>query len=334
MCAFLYFLEKYATIYVSYWLLFSMSSIDSHSSRDAFSHAMSDKHLDAWEAKQLLGLFQKSGIRYTIEALQDLKRQLWSSMVIGENKSWVSSWELIRVMKKIAAEDHGSHPLMNPSSSSSLPTENPMKESQTMPPTPQARTSWKIDTNEKITTFDQLIHMNDVAFIGDSLTVWLVGWGSNEIHTSSVSAKVWASSWAILNNLRTHIDRYPNVKTVFVLAGTNDVISGSSKQAISHLAQMKNLCESKGIRMIAATIPPMGDYIARNKNAWAINQSISEVNVFVRENFTQFIDYHILLQNIDRPTYLSKEAHSSDGLHIGNTKIMQLASLQTFNKFG
>jgi hypothetical protein len=29
---------------------------------------------------------------------------------------------------------------------------------------------------------------------------------------------------------------------------------------------MKNLCESKGIRMIAATIPPMGDYIARKKN--------------------------------------------------------------------
>ena len=68
--------------------------------------------------------------------------------------------------------------------------------------------------------------------------------------------------------------------------------------------------------MIAATIPPMGDYIARNRN------------------FTQFIDYHILLQNIDRPTYLSKEAQSSDGLHIGNTKIMQLASLQAFNKFG
>lgn len=184
--------------------------------------------------------------------------------------------------------------------------------------------------NEKFPRVNSIDELpNSVGIFGDSLTVGMRWkWGS-EIHDWLWYAKVGISSSQVLANLGIYIQKNPNTKMVFILAGTNDMMSGSSIQTIKNLQEIQSLCQSKWIHVVLGTLPPMWKHLEKNPQKSNINQAIEEVNAFIKST-SHFIDYHKATQVHNNPTYLER---SRDGLHPSDYSQMRKALLEKYNSF-
>lgn len=242
-------------------------------------------------------------------------------------RSWINLSDLKSEIDKVYTSSKNVSPTI---SGTPIQSENPQNTPTSVTVPLSSSVNRPVSWNEKFPRVNSIDKLpNSVGIFGDSLTVGMRWkWGS-EIHDWLWNAKVGISSSQVLANLGIYIQKNPNTKMVFILAGTNDMMSGSSTKTIKNLQEIQSLCQAKWIHVVLGTLPPMWKHLEKNPQKSNINQAIEEVNAFIKST-PHFIDYHKATQAHNNPTYLEK---SRDGLHPSDYSQMRKALLEKYNSF-
>lgn len=137
----------------------------------------------------------------------------------------------------------------------------------------------------------------------------------------------------MLEQMQKDIATLKTKKVAFLLGGTNDVFSNrSASHIIANLDAMVKIAHDNGVKIVVGTIPPFSPdtQIVKkalkklNTNADERNKVIEEVNDHIRANY-DFIDYHAMVRDPNRPTYIDKKYEAKknpDGIHMYNAYSM------------
>jgi len=199
---------------------------------------------------------------------------------------------------------------------------------------------------------------NKVFVIGDSHSMkfapFLKGPNSVHAHTKKENDSTGASTLDMLNTLKNRV-LTQNVKgaTLVIVGGTNDIFGPDSLKSIKeNLTEIYALAKQKGMKVVGATLPPVGHsaYAKRNwedvsKNAAYKNRFSSyeeynkdlikrwrELNSWIAgrkgaedklgKGPDEVVEFHQILENPDLPGSLTKDNYGQGGIHLKDYSIM------------
>ena len=127
-------------------------------------------------------------------------------------------------------------------------------------------------------------------FVGDSITVGLSPFVEVDGRKDTV-AKSGASTAQILNLLKLTESALDAKRNMVVLGGTNDIGGGLSADAIfGNLKAIWAIGKTRGLRIIALTIPPAKGYVGFAGNFEAINAKRKQVNSLILQSGEATVD--------------------------------------------
>ena len=176
-------------------------------------------------------------------------------------------------------------------------------------------------TNITVMTSDQ-IKLQDTAFIGDSLVESLAL--TKELKGAGLFGVVGQNTSQINSRFKTQVlDNH--YQAVFILGGLNDLASGVSEHfTIANLNLMYRQANSAGLKVIACTLPPWGDYIQKlaqkkGMNPVVLQQKTNAINNWIKSqrgvSVYQVIDLQTFMADPNNGELMNREWLSPDQLH-------------------